>query len=609
MISFILFPFALWLATALFFFVLQRPLFMFYNRKNIQEHISRNNWKEILKRGFKTDRIAATYLTAIPFAITLVYALLPHFNVLIALDVAFVVIGLLVCLIVIADTLLYSFWQIKIDRSVLVYLKSLKGAFASVSTTYLILAFSVVFLFCAIYACISHYAVAWLVGYSPKGWLMCCAVFIIFVLEIGVMYYFLIRGTGRRPHNPSLTYFSKTLFYNHSALNPVFSFIYSLSVKVKFGDQFRNFSEEECNRIYAPLFPLEGTPTVELFNTKTPNIVTIIWESGGARFIKALGGEEDVTPNVNRLSEEGVLFTRCDANSWRTDRGIVSILSGYLAQPTTSIIRMTQKLKNLPALPRRFKERGYETTLLHGGDLTIFHKSDYYLTIGHDRLVEQNSFPADMPTCKWGIHDGEMFNWLFDDIQEKTQRGAKFFTTFQTLSSHETWEVPYDRLKDRKVENSFAYVDHCFGEFVEKLKASPAWKDLLIILIADHGCNDGKSLPREQYVRIPLLMLGGAVKQPRKIDTIMSQSDMAATLLGQLGMSHDEFTFSRDILADTYKKHFSFHDYPNGFLLRTEDGFTDYDNDMKTAIDGENAEREQMGKAILQKLYDDLDKR
>lgn len=608
MIGFITYPFALWLALALFFFLLQRPMFVYYNRKCIQEPISRADWKEILKRGWKTDQIVAAYLTAIPFTATLVYALYPHFPLHIVLDISYAIIGLLTSLIVIADTALYSFWQIKIDRSVLVYLRSLKGAFASVSNLYLVVAFSSVFLLCGIYAGICHAVTSMFQPYSPHGIWMCIATFILWVIEMAALE-LIVRGLGRRPHNPSLTYFSKTLFYNHTALNPVFSFIYSLSVRVNFSDQFRFFEAEECKKRFQPLFPTEGTSQTELLNTKRPNVVFIIWESCGARFIKSLGGEEDVTPNIDRLAQEGVLFTRCDAGSWRTDRGIVCLLSGYLAQPTTSIIRMTQKLRNLPALPRRFKDLGYETTLLHGGDLTIFHKSDYYLTIGHDRLVSQKDFPTDMPTCKWGIHDGKMFQWLYDDIMEKNNRGAKFFSTFQTLSSHETWEVPYDRLKERPVENSFAYVDHCFGEFVDKLKASPAWDDLLIVCVADHGCNDGKPIPREQYVHIPLLLLGGAVKEPRQIDTIMSQSDIAATLLGQMGLPHEEFTFSRDVLADTYQHPFSFHDYPNGFLIRDAEGYTDYDNDMKQSIDGENPEREAMGKAILQTLYDDIDKR
>lgn len=608
MIQFILLPLMVVLAAAMFFFFVQRPLFLLYNRKLIKTPIPKSDWHEILKRGLHTDLIVACYIGNIACILMISYAITPKFDLMNALFWYYCIIGFIVSLLVVSDTALYSFWQFKIDRSVLMYLKSPKAAFASVTTGYLLLAFGVVALVWAIFVGILSACTLWLEPFAPSGvWMWVLTVVVYLAIRASMI--LTIRGLGRRPNNPSLTYYSKTLSYNHTALNPMYNFIYSLSVKVNFKDQFRTFKSEECDRIYAPLFPLEGKPQVELLNTKRPNVVMIIWESCGARFVESLGGQPNVTPNIDRLAKEGVMFTRCDAGSWRTNHGIVCILSGYLAQPTTTVIRMAKKLPNLPALPNRFKELGYETTLLHGGDLTVFHKSDYYLTIGHDRLVSQPDFPASMPTCKWGIHDGEMFDWLYDDIQEKQARGAKFFSTFQTLSSHETWEVPYTRLKDQPVANSFAYVDDCFGRFIDRLKASPAWKDLLVICVADHGCNDGTPMGRDQYVHIPLLMLGGAVKEPRRIDTLMSQTDLAATLLGQLDLPHKDFTFSRDVLADTYQKHFSFHDYQNGFFVRDERGFTDYDNETKQVITGNDDEREAMGKAILQKLYEDLDKR
>ena len=89
----------------------------------------------------------------------------------------------------------------------------------------------------------------------------------------------------------------------------------------------------------------------------------------------------------------------------------------------------------------------------------------------------------------------------------------------------------------------------------------------------------------------------------------MGQTDLAATLLGQMGIGHEDFVFSRDVLADTYTHPFSFHSYNNGFLLRDAAGFTDYDNVAGRAVEGTNEEREKMGKAILQTLYDDLNRR
>jgi len=383
--------------------------------------------------------------------------------------------------------------------------------------------------------------------------------------------------------------------------------LYSLSVKDKIKGAFHFFPDEECKEAFSKLFPGDEAPDVKLLNTDRPNVLFIIWESLCARFIGPLGGAEDVTPNFNRLADEGVLFTRVDANSFRTDRALVALLSGYLAQPTTSVIRMTRKLPNLPALPRVFRDAGYDTTVLHGGDLSIFHKKDYYLTIGHDRAVTEDDFPKDSPRGKWGVHDGITMEWLAGDIMRATAEGRRWFTTYQTLSSHETYEVPYSRLlPERPIENSFAYVDAEFGKLIDKLKGSGAWKDLLIVVVGDHGCDIKEPMVRSRFPHIPILLAGGAVKGPMRIGTIMSQSDLAATLLGQLGLPHDDFIFSRDVLAPSYRYPFSFHTYQNGFMFRDATGYTVVDNDSDTAVENPDPHRERNGRVILQSLYADL---
>lgn len=611
MSDFVIFTIAYFIYATLFFCILQKPLFGWYNRKSNAQKLSFGDIRDIYTHGIVSDYIIAAYLSAIPLLIGTVYTLLPIFNVHTVLAVYNGIISLAIALIIVSDTILYGYWQYKLDSSVFVYLKSPKGAFASVSTLYLIAAFSIVFLVAAIF-----FAGATLVSNmffnsgeaSLHHWWQYALVIIGFVVILAGLF-IITRGLKIRPNNPSVVYYSKNPFYNHWALNPAYNLIYSLTTRDEFKGKFRHFDDEECERIFAPLFPTDGVTKEKFLNTDRPNILLVVWESLGAEFVESLGGKPDVAVNVDRLAKEGVMFTHCTAGSFRTDRGLVCLLSGYLGQPTTSVIRYTRKLPHLPALPRLLKDEGYETTAVHGGDLSIMHKSDYYLASGHDRLVSQKDLPASAPTCKWGIHDGYMFDWLYDDIMEKTRDGKRWFTTFQTLSSHEPFTVPYNRLSD-EVANSFAYTDHCFGEFVDKLRNTPAWDNLLIICVADHGFNvSHHPESRSKYAHIPLLMLGGAVSHSARYDCIMSQTDMAATLLAQMGIKHDEFIYSRDVLADTYKYPFSFHTYNNGFMFTDATGVTNYDNVAEAPIEGADAEREKKGKAILQKLYEDLSKR
>ena len=572
MFGFVLFTVIYFCYCVLFFEVVQKPTFGLYNRVVNTENLTAGDIRQVYSHGFVSDLIIASYLTALPLLVSGLHTLLPCFNAGTVLLIYNIIISITVSLICVSDTLLYRFWGYKLDSSAFVYLRSLKGTFASVSTGYIIGAFTLVALCAALFFAGAEYLTAKcasaLLSTPWLAWWKCLLVFLGIAVCVGALFA-IIRGLKIRPNEP-----------------------------------------EECEKIVGPLFPTGGVPSRKLLRTERPNILLIVWESLGAEFVPSLGGRKDVAVNVDRIASEGVMFTNCTAGSFRTDRGLVCLLSGYLGQPTTSVIRYTRKLPNLPALPRRLKEEGYVTTAVHGGELTIMHKSDYYLASGHDTLVSQKDIPSSAPTCKWGVQDGYMFDYIFDDIMDRTKRGERWFTTFQTLSSHEPFTVPYNRLPDDEVANSFAYVDHCFGEFVDRLKNTPAWDNLLIICVADHGYNASHTpKSRSEYAHIPLLLAGGAVNGPARIDTLMSQTDLAATLLGQMGLTHDEFIFSRDVLADTYKEQFSFHTYTNGFMLTDRRGVTIVDNVSDQAIEGHDPQRERQGRAILQKLYEDLSQR
>jgi len=182
-----------------------------------------------------------------------------------------------------------------------------------------------------------------------------------------------------------------------------------------------------------------------------------------------------------------------------------------------------------------------------------------------------------------------------------------------TLSSHEPFKVPYHRLQDDK-QNSIAYTDDCLGKFIAKLKETRIWNNLLIICIPDHSMKYKEvDVHNPIFFHTPMLWLGGAVKKPLVVNKLVNQSDLVATLLGQLGLPHQQYPFSRDVFSSSYKYPFVFSCFSNGFLFKDSTGFTMYDNDAnKVLINKPNSNGEgrlEKGKAILQTLYDDLGKR
>lgn len=598
----------------LFFTIVQRPLFCLYNRKHADKRLTLRDACDITWHGLYTDVKVAAYLTAVPLLLVWGYVHFPHFSLSLYLIIYNIAAALVVALLSVADTVLYDYWQYKIEASVLNYLHSLRGAFASVSVPFLVVAFTVVAMVAALLA-VPLYLLAVNSGLTAaplagQPWWTHLMAAVVALLLIAILFC-VIRGMHIRPDSPVYSYYSNHQFLNHCAVNPVYNFIYSLHLKKDdFAHQFQAFDKDYCEQKFEHLFPTTGTPRLQLLNTPCPNILVIVWESLCAHFIGTLGGKQGVMPHFDRLSREGVYFTNCWASSFRTDRGLVAILSGYPGQPTTSIILHTSKLPHLPAVPRQLRDTlGYETMAVHGGPLNIFHKSDYYWASGHDRLVEQKHFPTSWPATRWGVHDGKIFEWLEDDIMQKTKDGKRWFTTFQTLSSHEPFHVPYDRIKDNAVDNAYAYVDEVFGRFIDALKVSPAWNDLLVIVTGDHGQDTRQAPDKDRNTHIPLLMLGGAVRQPMTIDTLMCQTDIAATLLGQMGLPHSDYTFSRDVTAATYTYPFALHTFNNGFIFRDATGVTHYDNESQRPLAGHDPQREETAKVILQTLYTDLSQR
>ena len=565
---------------------------------------------DVYRVGYVTDMIAAAYLTALPLIVVGIHWQFPSINIHGALIAVEILVALLIALSSLADSALYPHWLYKLDASVLPYLRSLKGAFASVSSAQLICSLVIL---AALWCAISVFLI-WLVNITrvasigPANSLIghLCA-FGMFAVCVALLF-LVIRGIDHRPHTPSLTFFSPNMFLNHSALNPLYNFVYSLSLSDHADKNFSFMDKEECDAKVGEMFATKGQPSEKLLNTDRPNILFIMWESLCSRFVEPLGGDKGVLPNLNKACSEGVLFSNLDCGSFRTDRGLVCLLSGFLAQPTMSIIRNGSKLPGLPALPRKLKEHGYHTMAVHGGDLTIMHKIDYYRVSGHDKVLGIEAFDKSAPQCRWGIHDNFMFDRVADIIIDKgTPIGNPWYMTFQTLSSHTPYKVPYAKLDD-KVHNAYNFVDDAFGKFIDRLKKSPAWDNLLIVVTGDHGLNDPAltPLPRIDYVKVPLLLLGGAVNSPRKIDTLMAQTDIAATLLGQLGIDHSEFFFSRNVLSPDYTKPFTYHAYSNGVMIHDAAGYTDYDIVAGKAVENPDAGRELQGRMILQTLYDQI---
>ncbi|MFZ6012975.1 MAG: LTA synthase family protein, partial [Bacteroidota bacterium] len=187
-----------------------------------------------------------------------------------------------------------------------------------------------------------------------------------------------IRGSlSVAPMNSGFVYFHKTKSYaNHSAINATWNFLYSVQSdhNIEYPENF--YDKTRSERYFSNLYATDDS-TVNLLTSSKPNIVFFILESFTADVIEPLGGVKDVAPTLSKLCSEGVLFDNFYASGDRTDKGLVSILSGYPAQPRTSIIKYPAKTHHLPNLNHHLRKLGYHTSFIYGGDVDFANFRSY----------------------------------------------------------------------------------------------------------------------------------------------------------------------------------------------------------------------------------------
>lgn len=591
------------------FLFFQKPLFLIYNWGYQDISITFKDIAEIYWHGLSLDAATAAYMSIVPILMAWVYAVKPVFNMKGWMRAYDLLMAILISLAAVVDASLYAFWGFKLDKVIFYFIDDPKNAFASVSTGYvvsrlLLIAFLVVVIWYII--CLATRFLSKIGRYKYSA-LRLVAVSAFMILLSGAMFV-VIRGTNTRPKTPANAYYSSTYFFNHAALNPLFNLFYTSFKKDDFDKQFRYMSEEKRQETVDGLFPVLSDSTELIIKNQRPNILLIVMEGMGACFVESLGGIRPVAVNINDIMQhQSYWFSNAYAGSFQTDRGVICAMSGFLGLPTVSIMCYSRKIRSFPGLAKSLKQEGYETQMLYAGDMTYLNFADYFLATGHDKLMSENEFAKEERTSKWGIPDHVSFQWLFDDIQEREKKGKPWYVGFLTLSSHHPFDVPYHQYEE-PMDNGFAYTDSCFGDFIHKLEQTPVWDNLLIACVADHGYKYS-TLEDPLYPHIPLFFTGGALARLGRDDKIVCQTDIPATILGQLGLPHDDFAYSRDIFSQTYQYPFAMMSYPTGFQYRDSTGVTVYDIVTDRAISGSDEQREHKAKAILQTLYNDISKR
>ena len=624
-------------ATFVVLFVLQKPLFLFLEKGSATQPVD-NIFTElpaVIWHGLPLDLSMAGYLSVIPGFLSIAVVWLKRDLVKPIMNIYFIIASLFITCSFLLNASLYPYWKYPLDSTPLFYFfTSPADAIASVSIWQVILSIVIlIVLTVGVWFTLrmrgekrqqySRYAYGY--GGLGSGKRNRFDDFdrhrgrtsIILLLLTGLLFLPIRGGITVSTMNTGQAYYSQNAYLNHSAVNPLFSLLESITHQEDFASQYRFMKDKEADKIFATMTSTSNENTYPLLNEATfkkgtPDILIVIMESFASDIMPSMGSYKDVAVCLDSIAQQSILLTRFYANSFRTDRGMVSILSGYPAQPTTSIMRYPRKTSQLPSIARNLaKYKNYKTTYYYGGDADFCNMRSYLVSQGYQHIISDANFPIEDKLSKWGVPDHIVAARMMEDIKAQQNEKRPMLRILQTSSSHEPFEVPYHRLKDKRL-NAFAYTDSVMGAIVREYRKLPRWKNTLIVFVPDHVGGYKENLndhDRSRY-QIPLILAGGAISRPMKVGIIGSQHDIAATLLGQLGVEHREFTFSKNMMSDATPK-FAFFAVNDAFGIVSEENSLIYDNRAKRIVydKGEKGFNLKRGQAYLQKLYDDLSRK
>lgn len=591
----------------IFIFLVGKTFFTLMNTA-VGGDVTASDVVSILYHGLPLDLSMSGYLTALPGFLLLASVWIKPSITTKIFNVYFAVFLSLIVIITVIDIIVYPYWGFHFDSTVFLYLQNPKEVFASVSWWQVLFGFVATIIF----ALITYWGYALIIGKElqvlrvPKSiWKTAVVLFLL----TGALFLPIRGGVTVSTMNVGQAYFTDRMFLNHAAINPEFNLMYSFFKSDDFASQYQFYPEEEAVTIFKELNNQPQNDSIpQLLNTDRPNILLFVLES----FSADVALDSVIAPNMSRFAKEGILFDHFYANSFRTDRGLVSVLSGYPAHPTVAIMKYPQKTENLPTIPRSLKDAGYkDLAFYYGGDADFANMRSYFIgACGIKEVVSDKDFPLNERMTKWGAPDKFLTDRVLRDLTTKSHE-EPFVKTILTLSSHEPFDVPVTKF-DVPFLNAVSYTDECLGHFVEQYKKTDLWKNALIIFIADHAMQSypqGIDNNDPHRFHIPMVWIGGAVKSPKVVSDYASQNDLAATLLSQLKIDHSDFVFSKDVLnPDAHK--FAFYSYVNGFTMMDTMGIVTYDNDKRSIIRQKgDSSLEKKSKAFFQNMYLDLGKR
>ena len=389
-----------------------------------------------------------------------------------------------------------------------------------------------------------------------------------------VLLSFGIRGRiGIKPIDWGEAFFCDNQFINQLALNSIYTLAHSVYEERQDGT---NIDGDRRNRFDFYDIDLAGTTVRKMLGIEqapqpgdyilryrtepsgdfgfAPNIVLVIMESWSADKIGELGSDLNISPEFDRLCDNGWLFNRFYANGIRTNRGLAATLCSFPSLPGRSIMKRYSAAYPFRSLADILGEQGYRSTFVYGGDIQFDNMKGFLTAVGFDDFLDEADFPGAMNLGRWGVAD----HALFDNLSRRIENFRRpFLLTVMTLSFHDPYLIPDDRFEkndpatlEGRRNNCFYYSDWAIGRFIDSMKARPVFDSTIFVFTADHCEHQTAEYPLDpRAFHIPLLIYAPAfLGEARRIFITGSQVDIIPTLVGLTGLETEIYGWGRDLL-------------------------------------------------------------
>ena len=284
------------------------------------------------------------------------------------------------------------------------------------------------------------------------------------------------------------------------------------------------------------------------------NIVLIIEESLSAEFLTSFGNDKGITPNLDKLAKESLFFTHLYATGTRTVRGLEALTLSMPPLPGTSIVKRP-KNENFVSWGSVMKEKGYDNKFIYAGHGYFDNMNYFYATNGFTTIDRTNFSKEEITfTNAWGVCDEDLFLKVIKEGDLSHANKKPFFSVVMTTSNHRPFTYPDGKIdipSKTGREGGVKYSDYAIGRLLAESKKKPWFNDTIFVIVADHcaGSAAKLALPVKNY-EIPLFVYAPAFIKPHVVDRMMSQIDVAPTLLGLLNFKYTSAFIGKDILTD-----------------------------------------------------------